>query len=204
MTLYIRTTRGTQAALSASEKLTPELLRLLNAVDGRTDSFSLVNTATTHDGVLRALKKLRSAGYIVPVDEKLRAFVSPVGWAQTVPSALEPAVSKAEGIPAEVPAQLLPSNLSYAQQHTVKMDLSDARGDHRNGQKVLERAVTLMIDFVTENLSDQATDVVLEIQRSTTLRQLVHSLDDYERRIASTGPAGKNHMRVLLSVLAGS
>jgi hypothetical protein len=66
----------------------------------------------------------------------------------------------------------------------------------------LKQAVGLMSDFVSEHLPLQSIEIVLELERLTSVEQLIASLSGYEALIGSQGEAARRHLTELRAVLS--
>jgi hypothetical protein len=83
--------------------------------------------------------------------------------------------------------------------------LPDRRGsgllNHTSGYQ-LKQAVSLMSDFVSTHLPMQAIEIVLELERLSSVEQLIASLSGYEALIGSQGEAARRHLTELRLVLS--
>jgi hypothetical protein len=85
--------------------------------------------------------------------------------------------------------------------------LPERRGSgllHHTSQYQLKQAVGLMSDFVSAHLPAQSIEIVLELERLTSVEQLMTSLPGYEALIGGQGEAARRHLMELRAVLSSN
>lgn len=201
MTLYARTALGTATMLTHRADLPRRMRTLLIAIDGRTDSASFVRTLSSFGDVLSLLESLRLAGYI---EERM---------ANGLPYRTNREVSKSS------PETCLPksgtsevsSSVGHHTQQTRSSQYLPADGapfaasdSDRSlvAQTQLKAAVNLMSDFVTQHLTSQALEIVIELERLSSVEELMQSLSSYEQLIRFASDKSRQHMLDLRTVLA--
>jgi hypothetical protein len=66
----------------------------------------------------------------------------------------------------------------------------------------LKQAVSLMSDFVSAHLPMQSIEIVLELERLTSVEQLIASLSGYEALVGGQGEPARRHLAELRAVLS--
>ncbi len=97
------------------------------------------------------------------------------------------------------------AKIQEAQSHftpTVQSQYGRAPSADPRQQLLLNRAKSLMTDFLMQHFPDVAMEVGLSIDRISTAEELNRSLGDYSMLIAPVGRIGAEHLREVRSLIA--
>lgn len=201
MTLYARTARGTAAMLTNRSDLPRRLRSLLIAIDGRTDSTSFVSNLSSFGDVLSLLESLKGAGYIEEIAQKSLPLRRSLGERKAGPDNTAPTASTGEAPYLEAPRIPPATHTPYLPAEGAPFAVTDS-DKSRVASMQLKAAVNLMSDFVTQHLAAQALEIVIELERLSSVESLMQSLASYEQLVKSAGDNSRQHMRELRMVLA--
>lgn len=212
MTIYARTPAGIAVTKNPTSVLSHELRMLLTSIDGHTKLSAYISILANYGDVRHMFQSLEQSGYIQTVaDTALRidgvqhttAATSPVtsdNMTQPVrlPELREytgPACVDAGGDSRVVHAA---NKLSGSQARQIRhIDLAPVNsiGDR------FGHAILLMINFVIQYMPLQSLEISLELEKLTSVEQLVASLPGYEAMIADLGEPAQIHIASLQSTL---
>lgn len=229
-TVFMRTTRGHQAARAPDADLPRMVKTLLIAVDGRTSVRMFQRLLPNFGDVSALFDALEGGGYIVaagsaapasaPAPNASRASLRVV---VPVPAANARGDSRASSREFESTQHFLDTKVSGARHASAppgpfgqrnRLDIEiDARlpagnaplSGHRSAVTETSRvreARTLMSDFLFANLPDVAMEAVLALERLETTEQIVSNLGEYQRLIASCGRKSGEHLAEVRKVLS--
>ncbi len=210
--IFMRTPHGTQVARDLAREMPRAMRTLLLAVDGRTRlaSYRMILSHLGDVGML--FEGLENAGYIARVtaaNTRVANTVASVPPRSTPSSIQNDLRTLAATMPFEstqqpsVPGESSIKNydilakINEAQSHFSKSPptLSGRAGPSYLNTAKLNRAKSLMTDFLLSHLPDVAMEVSLSIDRIDSFDELERSLPDYSQMIAKLGRVSVDHLR---------
>jgi hypothetical protein len=219
--IYMRTPVGTTVARDSSTALPRAMRTLLLAVDGRTRvaSYRMILSHLGDVGLL--LQGLENAGYIArTTGSNTRVAAPTVNVAPATPTRSSIAQdlrslaamtslqttteqSRPESIPVKNYDVL--AKINEVQSHFTQFP-STLSGHQRNPQSVvrtanLNKAKSLMTDFLITHLPQVAMEVGLSIDRIDSVDELQRSLEDYSQLIAKLGRVSAEHLHSVRALL---
>jgi hypothetical protein len=221
----VRTIAGDKALKSPESSMPRKLRALLSAVDNRAQTQVYVATLTAFGDVTSMFDALEEIGMVRFVADRNGAVEAARPSAQQVLSedtSLEellraPAAAPAPSFSAPPPTfsrpqpsafapppapvyrpAAAPSPASAFQQFNQNTSSPEAIATHQ----VVEKAKTLMTDFVMNNFAADAMELTLAIDQIRTYDDLIGSLTQYEAIAAKTGKVGLAHMQAIKSLLS--
>lgn len=227
MNLYKRTAAGNTAALDHNSALPRKLRTLLISVDGRTRQSTYVKTLSSFGDVAALLDSLMQQGYIELVAADHEAPTSQTEWQVThaptttrpdaanprapSPHALDSAFKVAGIRNADPPSddvsswdrfQPEPRPYNPAPSSSAAALAQRAGVPPSSAQYQLRSAISLMSDFVTTHLPNDALEIVLTLEGLNSVEQVITSLKGYQAMIVPTGSAATHHLEELRNLLS--
>lgn len=203
MTIYARTALGTAAVSNNNTDFPRKLRTLLIAVDGRTDSASFARNLSSFGDVLALLDSLKLAGYIEDSARPTPLSKVPAERAKTKPFIPSSDFTGNGARYAEERRTHFHSRPAYQPASGNTFNWPDDEKSRIEATQ-LKQAVGLISDFVTEHLSAQALEIVIELERLSSVNVLIQSLSGYEHLVKSVGDPGERHLRQLRTILTGA
>ncbi|MGL4229763.1 MAG: hypothetical protein ACRDAM_10160 [Casimicrobium sp.] len=218
--IYVRTPVGTQVARDASKEMPRGMRTLLLAVDGRTRvaSYRMILSHLGDVGML--FEGLENAGYIARTDGVNTRVAPPTPAATPRPATQASAVQRdlqslaamtsfqpthqpaAAGEPSIKNFDVL-AKINEAQSHfTQGPNTLSNRGSHQVVRTAnLNKAKSLMTDFLMRHLPDVAMEVSLSIDRIESFDELERSMPDYSQLVAKLGRVSVDHLREVRALI---
>ncbi|UXH80332.1 hypothetical protein [Roseateles amylovorans] len=182
----------------------PRNLRtLLFAVDGRTDSKFLESNLSSFGDLPLLFKELEQAGYIEQVPSSKSSSGSSTKSAQNRFSTTLPAEEAHEWARrAETRSSRERKNV-YQPAHG-----SSVTGGNEMNPRVaeyqLKAAVNLMSDFVAIHFPERQLEIVLELERLSSVEALARQMPSYLTLIKSLGEVSRQHLKELQLLLSSN
>jgi hypothetical protein len=224
--IYERTAKGMAASRDPSSDLPRMMKTLLMAVDGKTTVGMFQKLLPNFGDVGALLDGLQANGLVTPRDAGSRAAsklpLRVVPLRDTAPPPPAPAARDsrlARPAPAPTPSRFTPeagwrstaaapSTLQQSDgasfdpyRALVPNTLSGTRYAIAESSRVRD-ARSLMTNFLFQYRADVAMEVTLTLERLETTEQMLSSLDDYKRLVASAGRAAVEHLAEVRRILA--
>ena len=227
MAVYVRTPQGQAAALNANSALPRKLRTLLISIDGKTRTETYVKSLSAFGDVESLLASLVNAGLIeVSGSDPARARGRPDPVQAAPPPALHDALADWERtLVMRAPTGFAASGHTegaqpaFAPTHSFAADSGSAPAfgarkyapAHADGKVSLagntahyqlKSAIGLISDFVSMHMPIESIEIVLELERLSSVEQLLASLKGYESMIAGIGEPARQHIAALRSTLS--
>jgi hypothetical protein len=223
--IYERTAKGMAASRDPSSELPRMMKTLLMAVDGKTTVAMFQKLLPNFGDVGALLDGLQANGLVAPRDAGSRAASKPplrvVPLRDNAPPPAPAARDSRSTRPAPPPAPsrftpdagwrstaAAPSTLQQSDgasfdpyRALVPNTLSGTRYAIAESSRVRD-ARSLMTNFLFQYRADVAMEVTLTLERLETTEQMLSSLDDYKRLVASAGRAAVEHLAEVRRILA--
>jgi hypothetical protein len=225
--IYERTAKGMAVTRDPSSDLPRMMKTLLMAVDGKTTVAMFQKLLPNFGDVGALLEGLQANGLVTPRDANSRPASKPplrvVPLRDTTPPAPAPAVRDSRLTrPASppTPSRFTPDagwRSTAAAPSTLQRDdgasfdpyralvpntLSGTRHAIAESSRVRD-ARSAMTNFLFQYRGDVAMEATLSLERLETTEQMLNSLDEYKRLIASAGRAAVEHLTEVRRILAG-
>ena len=224
MAIYVRTPQGQAAALNVNSTLPRKLRMLLTSIDGKTRSETYVASLSAFGDVEGLLGSLLDAGLI---EESGSARARAPDQPAPAPAQPDDLADRERRLVTRAPAGFAPSRHHevsqppFAPTHSFAADAGSppaygarkyapAHADGKAGlggntaNYQLKSAIGLISDFVSEHLPGESIEIVLELERLSSVEQLLASLKGYESMIAGIGEPAHQHMAALRSALSSN
>jgi hypothetical protein len=220
----VRTIAGDKALKSPESSMPRKLRALLSAVDNRAQTQVYVATLTAFGDVTSMFDALEEIGMVrfvadrnagvdasrhtpqqaLSEDKSLEELLSmPVAEPAPVYQPPQPVFERRQqsGVaPSPAPVFKPAPAASPASAFQQFNQSSSSQQSMATGQAV-EKAKTLMTDFVMNNFAADAMELTLAIDQIRTYDDLVGSLTQYEAIAAKTGKTGLAHMQAIKALL---
>jgi hypothetical protein len=221
--IYERTSKGMAASRDPASDLPRMMKTLLMAVDGKTTVAMFQKLLPNFGDVGALLDGLQANGLVAPRDGGSRTAAKPplrvVPLRDTAPPppAREPrpaprpapAPSRAAAESGWRSTATAPSTLQQNDgasfdpyRALVPNTLSGTRHAIAESSRVRD-ARSAMTNFLFKYRSDVAMEATLALERLETTEQMLSSLDDYKRLVASAGRAAVEHLAEVRRILGG-
>jgi hypothetical protein len=220
----MRTIAGDKALKSPESSMPRKLRALLSAVDNRAQTQVYVATLTAFGDVTSMFDALEEIGMVRFVSDRNTNIETSRPSAQQVLSqdtSLEellrmPVAAPAPTFSAPQPTFSPPQQSAFAPSPAPayrpapapspasafqQFNQNNASPQAKAASQVVERAKTLMTDFVITNFAADAMELTLAIDQIRTYDDLVGSLTQYEAIAAKTGKTGLAHMQAVKALL---
>ena len=211
MTIYARTPAGIAVTKNPASALSHELHMLLTSIDGRTKLSAYISILANYGDVRHMFQSLERSGYVqIVADTALRtdgaqrtAVIAPVMSDNTTPPVQLTELREYTGlacVDAGSNSRVVHSanKLGGSQARQIRqidLALVNSIGDR------FGHAILLMINFVIQYMPVQSLEISLELEKLTSVEQLVASLPGYEAMIADLGEPAQIHIASLQSTL---
>ena len=212
MTIYARTPAGIAVTKNPTSVLSHELRMLLTSIDGHTKLSAYISILANYGDVRHMFQSLEQSGYIQTVADtallrtdgaQRTAVIAPVMSGNTTPPVqltelreyTGPACVDAGGNSRVVHAANKLGDSRARQIRQIDLASVNSVGDR------FGHAILLMINFVVQYMPLQSLEISLELEKLTSVEQLVASLPGYEAMIADLGEPAQIHIASLQSTL---
>lgn len=231
MNLYKRTAAGNAAALNPRLPLSPKLRALLVSVDGHTLVETYVKNLASLGDVMALLNSLLMQGYLeiistdnfAPVANPAQTIrqnaVTPalehqsqVGMASAdlesafklagITNTSAPPAKESFSNSVQPESRFQNSTVSAAASSLFTAPATRPGAPLGQAQYQLRGAISLMSDFVTAHLPAESIEIVLTLERLSSVEQVLASLNDYKRMITPAGSAVAPHLDELRALLS--
>ncbi len=210
--IFMRTPVGTQVARDPATSLPRAMRTLLLSVDGRTRVSSYRMILSHLGDVALLFEGLENAGYIARTDGVQTRVASPAPAPAPRPTNIAAELQSLAAATAFHPSQTpsvmgspptknfeVLAKINEVQAHFTQnppslMGRSSAFNPTLRAAN-LNRAKSMMTDFLMQHLPAVAMEVSLSIDRIDTAEELSRALDDYAQLVAKLGRVSVEHLR---------